>query len=384
MITYVNTVLVSNDSTSALVATVAAAAKGKFLIQNVDTGAFITTAAGITSDVKRIRIGMGTGQTSYDQNGVAQNVIRWSNIINRDDVRSFTSKDHTTATATSEDAIFIDLSAVSDNILAKLAEGGKRFITRLTFKDLPTRYRKWTESYEYVTQDGDTKLSIATNIAKLINKQWKRARVVATVGEMNSTSTSATQAVGDKYYHADANWNTGSASNTNNTVCLVAMKYNDDDSVNTINKANKVRFNANIYFTDPAADGWESHNKNYPTGVQITKFPGYEYPASAKLVRDRENESFGYMGILNRGEGTWPIIQPAMRTSLSGEYNAMTLEFENMYRAADDIFRKTKQTLEIYTTSAINAGIVSALATFASAAPTQDTDMDTKDGQPDA
>jgi transketolase len=37
-----------------------------------------------------------------------------------------------------------------------------------------------------------------------------------------------------------------------------------------------------------------------------------------------------------------------METQLDKHYNALTLEFENMYRAADDIQRKTKQTLEVY------------------------------------
>ena len=56
----------------------------------------------------------------------------------------------------------------------------------------------------------------------------------------------------------------------------------------------------------------------------------------------------GYEGILNRGECTWPIIKPAMETDLSAQYDAITLEFENMYRTADDLQRRTKQTLEIY------------------------------------
>ena len=56
----------------------------------------------------------------------------------------------------------------------------------------------------------------------------------------------------------------------------------------------------------------------------------------------------GYQGILNRGEGTWPIIKPAMEADITAQYDALTLEFENMYRAADDIQRKTKQTLEVY------------------------------------
>ena len=66
------------------------------------------------------------------------------------------------------------------------------------------------------------------------------------------------------------------------------------------------------------------------------------------MVRDRESWAMGYQGILNRGEGTWPIIKPDMETQLGADYDAITLEFENMYRAADDIQRKTKQTLEIY------------------------------------
>jgi hypothetical protein len=37
-----------------------------------------------------------------------------------------------------------------------------------------------------------------------------------------------------------------------------------------------------------------------------------------------------------------------METSLSGTYDALILEHENMYRAADDIQRKTKQVLEVY------------------------------------
>ena len=80
----------------------------------------------------------------------------------------------------------------------------------------------------------------------------------------------------------------------------------------------------------------------------MDKVPGKQYEASAKLVRDREAQAMGYDGILNRGEGTWPIIKPAMEADINAQYDALTLEFENMYRAADDIFRKTKQTLEVY------------------------------------
>jgi hypothetical protein len=48
-----------------------------------------------------------------------------------------------------------------------------------------------------------------------------------------------------------------------------------------------------------------------------------------------------------------------METDLSKNYSVLTLEFENMYRTADDLFRKTKQTVEIY---AATAGVIDAIA----------------------
>ena len=345
MITYVNTVFVSNVSSSNVVDSLANATKGKFVFWDIDAN------AAISANTTRFKIGMGTGKTT---NGVKE--IKWSNVINVDDIKGWTA--HTNAGDT-EDTCYIDLSGATSLIGSGkiLSKAGKRIIVRLTFKDLPTRYRKWTESYEYITKDGDTAASIATGIANMINKEAKRARVIASVGEMNSTSTSADATVGSAYFHADANWanpvtGTNDPNAGNNTICLTAMKYDDDDSVDSINWYNKVRFNANMYYTDPAAEGWESLNKNFITGANITKVPGSTDRASAKLVRDREAGAMGYQGILNRGEGTWPVIKPAMETNLSNTYNVVTLEFENTYHTADDLFRKTKQTVEIYTTAA--------------------------------
>lgn len=313
MITYVNTVFVSNVGTKAT--NIASPAKGQFVFVDVDTN------KAIDANTVRFKIGMGTGKTIPQVNpktGATTQVpvIKWSNIINVADIKGWTVAEHT---ADTEDVVKIDFTGATSLIGTGklLSQAGKRIIVRLTFKDLPTRFRKWTESYEYITADGDTAATIATNIANMINKEYKRARVTATA--------------------------------TSGVITLTAMKYDDDESVDSINWYNKVRFNANVYYTDPAAEGWESLNKHFPTGVKIEKTPGKTYQASAKLVRDREAQAMGYEGILNRGEGTWPIIKPAMETQLDGEYDAITLEFENMYRTADDLFRKTKQTVEIYT-----------------------------------
>ena len=320
MITYVNTVFVSNDSTSsALASSLASGNKGQFIIWDFDQN----KAADNTS--ARFKIGMFTGKTNKQINpntGAVTNVadIKWSNVINVADIKGWTVTPAPVSNPVTEDVVTIDLHSLDSAVLTEFAKGGKRIIVRLTFKDLPTRFRKWTESYEYVTAAGDTKATIATAIANMINKEWKRARVTAA-----ATTTSGQE-----------------------KVVLTAMAYDDDNSVDSINWYNKVRFNANIYWTDPAAEGWESLNKNFPKGVAITKVPGKTYVGYGKLVRDREAQAMGYEGILNRGEGTWPIIKPAMEADITANYNVITLEFENMYRSADDLFRKTKQTVEIY------------------------------------
>ena len=291
-------------------------------------------------DLNRIKVGIVTKENAPKVNystGVLtyEPVIKWSNVISADSVKSYLCSKYSAANATTEDAVVIDFNGLATDILAKFAQGGKRVIVRLTFKDLPTRFRKWTESYEYVTKAGDTKATIATNVANMINKEYKRARVIATVG--NATYDANTGAFSS--FTAAAN---GTA------IQLAAMKYTDDNSVDSINWYNKVRFNANVYFTDPGAEGWESVNKHFPDGVKINKVPGKTWIADAKLVRDREAGSLGYQGILNHGEGTWPIIKPAMVTDLTKNYDAITLEFERMYRTADDLQRKTKESVEIY------------------------------------
>ena len=316
MITYVNTVFVNNTNNGAVVATKPTTAdKDKFVFYDVDKGTYVST---LSDANKRIKIGLVTDKVINKidvKTGAASQlpVIKWSNIINKDDIKSFASGKPGDVTS-SEDTVEVNFAGLSANKLQLFNEGKSRIVIRLTFKDLPTRFRKWTESYEYVPKSDDTKDTIAEGIAAVINKQYKRARVSASAGKLT----------------------------------LKALPYDDDNSVNTINVANKVRFNVNLYYTNTDATGFASNNKYFPTGVTVIKTAGKVYPAEAKLVRDREAQAMGYEGILNRGCCTWPIIKPEMRTKLDAKYSYATLEFENMYRAADDIQRHTKQTVEIY------------------------------------
>lgn len=323
MITYVNTVLVGTGKSTVLSAAPAnatdmrtpSADAYKYVIMNLDQDAANMYA--VTADTKKIKIGIVTNKNvpcrMKDGSVVYKPIVKWSNVINKDDIKSF---HFSKWFQSSEEQVKIDFTNTDASLIAEFAKGNKRIVVRLTFKDLPTRYRKWTESYEYVTKIGDDATSIAENIAMQINTQYKRARVTAQAAA--------------------------------GVVTLTAMPYTDDDKNDTINWANKVRFSANIYWTDPEAPAFASKNKYSIQGATITKNPADWCQTDGKLVRDRESQAMGYQGILNRGEGTWPIIKPDMVTDINAHYDGITLEFENMYRSADDLFRKTKQTLEIY------------------------------------
>ena len=317
MISYVNTVFVSKtNNPSVIEASALKGASDTTLAENA--GKFVFDEKNGLFRIGFVKDGVlrvhGTKTETY------ANIVKWSNWIDKNCIKSATFmladayKKNTNLAK--EDTITINFTGCDDNDPNEFAQGNRRIVVRLTFKDMPTRFRKWTESYEYITKPGDKAEQIAKAFAKIITDQYKRARV-------------------------DAKAVAG-------VLTLTAMPYDDDNSVDTINVANKVRFNANVYYTNPQAAGFASDNKYFPTGLTINKKEGYNDPMSAKNVRDREAQAMGYEGILNRGCCTWPIIKPAMTTDLSKKYDGITIEFETKYRAADDIQRHTKQTVEIY------------------------------------
>lgn len=312
MITYVNTVLVGHGVANVITDSANITAATAKNTPSTDVNKYVVEKI----DDEKFRVGIVTKKNTESYvNGelVYSPIVKWSNAIKKADIKSMT---YTTFKANTEDKIVVDFTGISENIMNEISEGGKRIILRLTFKDLPTRFRKWTESYEYVSQNGDTATKIAEGLKNQIQKNYKRARVTV---------------------NAEAG-----------VLTITAMPYDDDDTVDSISPANKVRFSANVWYTDPQASGFASKNKYSLIGATVTKTPGTYYTASPKLVRDAEAQAMGYQGILNRGECTWPIIKPDMETELDAEYDSLTIEFENMYRTADDLHRRTKQTLQIF------------------------------------
>ena len=328
MITYVNSVLVSNKNGQTLATAEELKGKakkedlkplvGKFVFMNCDPakqdGTAIEDVYKMDSAADRFKIGVVTSDSfqKVDKLGNVTfvPVVKWSNIINVADIKSVTKLDYK---EDSEDEITIDFSDIAPETLDLLAQGGCPIVLRLTFKDMPMRYRKWTESYSYVTKVGDTVQEIMAGLVKDIIRAPKRQRVYAKID-------------GQK-------------------LVLTQMKYDDDESNRTENVYMKGRFDANMYWMNPAAPGWASNNK-YDLGVVFSKKEGVTYPATAKLVRDRERTTFDYQGVLHRN--CWYDPQPAMVTNLDNKYDGITIEFENQYRTADDLWRRTKQTVEIY------------------------------------
>ena len=328
MITYVNSVLVSNKNGETLATAEELKGKakkedlkplvGKFVFMNCDPakqdGTAIDDVYKMDAAADRFKIGVVTSDSfqKVDKLGNVTfvPVVKWSNIINVADIKSVAKLDYK---EDSEDEITIDFSDVAPETLDLLAQGGCPVVLRLTFKDMPMRYRKWTESYSYVTKVGDTVQEIMAGLVKDIIRAPKRQRVYAKIN-------------GQK-------------------LVLTQMKYDDDESNRTENVYMKGRFDANMYWMNPAAPGWASNNK-YDLGVVFSKKEGVTYPATAKLVRDRERATFDYQGVLHRC--CWYDPQPAMVTNLDNKYDGITIEFENQYRTADDLWRRTKQTVEIY------------------------------------
>ena len=343
MITYVNTVLVSTKGAALAVKNdvekvfntkqevLSNDAIGKFVIMKMEgnfdqiSQADKYSATLVENEkVTKFRIGIITNKyttlVNHKSGTVAYKpIIKWSNNIKSADITSFVATKYPTAGQT-EDTVTLDFSNLTGSALeTEFGKGDRRIVVRLTFKDMPTRYRKWTESYEYVTVPNDTAITIAAAIVKQINTQYKRARVYAKVDQEN-----------------------------NKKVILTAMPYDDDDANDSLNWANKVRFSVNAYYTDPTAPAFASKNKYSINGLVIKKVPGIWPTTSGKLVRDRESQAMGYQGILNRGEGTWPIIKPDMMTDITKNYDGITIMFENHYHAADDQIRRTKECVEIY------------------------------------
>lgn len=344
MITFVNDVFVSNEDAVLYTGEISDLAKDKKSeIENVGKIVIVDMAKPATAvdsnlaTATAIKIGKITSAVSTiigrDGSVKYTPVIDWSNPIQKSAIKSAQFTDHKEDTP---EKIEVDFTGIKDPVKTKIAAGGHSIVFRIIYKDMNTRFRKWTESYEYVTNVNDTPVEVAEGIAALIKKDYKRARVsvVAAAGKLT----------------------------------LEALPYDDDDSVPALSPTATVRFAVStwISFHDEAGIVNIGYSHKFPLpGIVVKKTPGEVYTASPKYVRDREEAAMGYNGIVNRGfEEYREVGLPKMDTKLDGKYDAVTILFENMYRTADDLHRLTKQSIEIYPKKGQGAALKTALTPF--------------------
>lgn len=315
MITYVNTVLVSPNAAAIVSGPASTSDAGKFVILINEGNGEFKYASAVTDDTVSFRVGLVTKNTFTDHAGNQAPVIKWSDVITKEGIKAVSTGSDAVSTAESVEV------GLSEDQADLIKTPGLNVVLRLTFKDLPNRFRKWTNSYSVVTKKNMTAEQLFTAFANAINGN-KEARVTAEVATVSGAKV----------------------------LVVTAKEYDDDNAVETLNWTGKVRFEASMYYTDPQAAGFASHNK-YAIG-EITKTAGVINDGEWKRVRDHESKSLGYEGILNQGQGTFPIIKPALMTEpLDDPYKYITIEYEPVYRAADDIHRRAKKTLEIFVAS---------------------------------
>lgn len=303
MLQYVNSVLVGK----AQKATVGSLANAGDIVMVDEKGALIADEAGVAS-AKKVRIGLVSDKTMAYTNPatgdeVNVNMVQYSNYIDPKSVVSYKVFDYS---APVEDKIVI--TATNATIVA-----GRRYVLRLIYRDLYEHPGQFTHTYEYIAKDNDAAADVVAAFKKAINKDTRR-RCVAT---------------------ADAA-----------VLTLTALPKNDNEGKESINIYTRVNMTAALWYTNPSAGGFASKNKYPLSGVTVAKTVGANGTGYWKQVRDREQAALSYRGIMNRT--WWPVIKPDLNVEVNGHYCGCVIEFEPEHPNAEDSFRKTKQSVEVY------------------------------------
>lgn len=317
MLQYVNSVLVGKVQ-NATARTLANAVAGDIIMFDAN-GAIIDTEQK-AADATEMKLGLVTGQTRdyvNPQDGAVKQVkvIKYTNLIPKNSIRTYNEFVYKAA---SEDKIVIAFNSFVPVI-------GNRYVLRIIYKDLYEHPGQFTHTYEVIANTATLK-DLVEAFANQINKDNRR-RVVATEDDSNLT--------------------------------LTALPKDDNEGKESINIYTQVSMEAVIYYTNPSATGFASKNKYPLEGVTVTKTPGTPGKGNAKIIRDREQAALSYRGITNRT--WWPVIKPELNVNLSTQYDGAIIEFEPEHRTAEDGFRKTKQSVEVYAdhnTTALAASMI--------------------------
>jgi hypothetical protein len=362
-------------------------------------GAPIATEAAAAA-AKKIRLGLVSDKTlayTNPSDGSVSNInlVQYSNYITPDAIVNYKSF---TYSAPVEDKIVI--SANSCTVTA-----GYRYVLRLIYRDLYEHPGQFTHTYEYIANGSDGVYDVLSAFAKTINKDTRRrctavagTKASATIGgilfnavnagaagnditiQFAAATTASAITVTNKaivitpktgeltldkiqaiiagsaaasaLVTAVSGTATGSAVAATNLaggsldLTLTALAKDDNEGKESINIYTRVNMNAVMWYTNPNAAGFASKNKYPIDKMVITKTAGSNGAGYWKEVRDKEQAALSYRGILNR---TWfPVIKPELNADPTATYDGCVIEFEPEHANAEDSFRKTKQSVEVY------------------------------------
>jgi hypothetical protein len=108
MITYVNTVLVGTG-VGTIASAFDSATAGQYIVVDEEGNVLDATSA---ADAKAIKVGLVTNKQAKIKGSQTTPIVKWSNIIKKDDIKSYNFK---TYEADTEDTVTIDFTKATNN-----------------------------------------------------------------------------------------------------------------------------------------------------------------------------------------------------------------------------------------------------------------------------
>lgn len=305
----VNTLLIGSDIARTTDLDISATssqnlAEGEVFI--ADKNKQLLSSGSTISDSDTIYIGVGTDETfDYtDPSGSAVTGVRkikWSNPISGKFVKNYKGLTGDSSATESKVTINIDSASSFTPVI------GEEYVVRLIYKEVSEHPGQFVQEYRVIA-DSTTPSDLTDAFVSKINKD-QEARVVA--------------------------------SNSSNDLVITGKDVSPDDK-DAIDEYRQVNFKAILKMGYSASDssGWDD--------VTVTEnqqpHPGNGNP---KLVRDKEKHALGYEGQTNRIH--FPVVGPDRMVNMDKWYDAIIIEHDNHYIAADNEYEKEAPlTTEIY------------------------------------
>jgi hypothetical protein len=321
MFQHVSTVLVA----SALAGAFAAAeptAKGTLFIdaELADGTHQYGIAAALPTNTRRFRFGL-VGDTFNDgtlPTRATKASIQYSQWVQKDSISSVTSAN---AEAPTYCSVEIDMTGFAPVL-------GTTYELRVVRNDIYEHPGQQTYSYYYTA----------------------KSTTLDTMGAAFVKSLNADPNIGVTAAYADS------------VLTLEAQEIDWSNGLHPVDRWSMIDIDANVTFRGQGLLAISGAKQAIPATIaKVAPQPGHGF---WKVVRDQEHDSLLYRGIEYSVATQYPFIAPEPNTVIGGEYNGVSIEYNNMYRSNDNQYIKdTPLSIQLYTTAAVS-NIVTAVNTW--------------------